>query len=172
MNRTRLVQRLNAPSKTTGGLGDNPFAFGGGLRNGGLSETAMDLLRPVFSFDYMGAAEYEFGAVQQTLAAIKASAIAGNLVTFEVKGLKKPVWGLAPKEIVAEASELVRELAKKQYDRQLKESSLFYDALNPDKITWPVPTLGWLELNNHFFWTVDQKMYDGFANLMGVQHEQ
>ncbi len=35
---------------------DNPFAFGGGLRNGGLSGEAMNLLRGIFSFDYMGAA--------------------------------------------------------------------------------------------------------------------
>lgn len=57
LKQTYLVQRLNRP---TNGY-DNPFSFGGGLKNGGLSEDAMKLLRPIFSFDYMGSAEFEFG---------------------------------------------------------------------------------------------------------------
>ena len=70
MKRTYLIQRLEKPRtlKIAGvELKDNPFSFGGGLRNGGLSKDATDLLRPLFSFDYMGAAEFEFGAVPEAL---------------------------------------------------------------------------------------------------------
>lgn len=40
-----------------------PFAFGGGKVNGGISPDVMKLLNKVFSFDYMGSAEFEWGAV-------------------------------------------------------------------------------------------------------------
>lgn len=61
-----LIQRLQTP-QDYGKFKDNPFNFGGGLKNGGLSEDAMKLLRPIFSFDYMGAAEYEFGEVPRAM---------------------------------------------------------------------------------------------------------
>ncbi len=58
-----LVQRLIPRPKTSGML--NPFAFGGGLVQGGLTKAAMDALP--FRFDYMGASEYEWGAVPECL---------------------------------------------------------------------------------------------------------
>ena len=57
-----LVQRL-IPRPDSGML--NPFAFGGGLVQGGLSKAALNALP--FRFDYMGAAEYEWGAVPECL---------------------------------------------------------------------------------------------------------
>ena len=70
-----LIQRLHKPEsfKLAGVETDNPFSFGGGLINGGLSKEAMDLLRPIFSFDYMGAAEFEFGEVSKALTALARS---------------------------------------------------------------------------------------------------
>lgn len=71
LGRSWLVQRLQKPP-SGGFLGlakDNPFSFGG-VRNGGLKPEAMELLRDLWSFDYMGAAEFEFGAVPKALAEI------------------------------------------------------------------------------------------------------
>ena len=67
-----LIQRLERPRtfKVQGKAVDNPFSFGGGYKNGGLTDEAMDLIRPIMSFDYMGAAEFEFGAVPETLSKI------------------------------------------------------------------------------------------------------
>ncbi len=43
MEKTHLIQRLKEPIGRT-----NPFSFGGGgLVNGGLSEKAMELLKPI-----------------------------------------------------------------------------------------------------------------------------
>ena len=85
MERSWLVQRLGKPYKR-GLLGgkDNPFSFGGGFKNGGLSDEAMDLIRGIWSFDYMGAAEYEFGAVPAALNTIAQAAVAKNLATFTI----------------------------------------------------------------------------------------
>jgi len=171
MKRTRLVQRLNPPWEVGVKKGvDNPFNFGGGLRNGGLSKVAMDLLRPIFEFDYMGAAEYEFGAVPEALVVIKEAAAEGRLVPFTLKGLKKPVYGLAPAEIVDEAQAVIRELAKKNHDFRLKEPSLLREALDPNRDPeWPIKAKGWLELDNGFFFTVDKAMFEKLAALMGVK---
>ena len=40
------------------------------MRNGGLSNEAMDLIRGIWSFDYMGASEFEWGAIPKALGEI------------------------------------------------------------------------------------------------------
>lgn len=65
--RTYLIQALNPPRALFNGM-INPFSFGGG--GSGLSKEGMELFGQFFSFDYMGAAEYEFGAAAQALEAL------------------------------------------------------------------------------------------------------
>ena len=43
------------------------FAFGGGLRNGGLPDEWRGSLAEFVDCDYMGAAEYEFGALPDAI---------------------------------------------------------------------------------------------------------
>ena len=74
-----LVQRLQEPQ---GGHGMFPFGGGG---NGGFSVDAMKLLASVFTFDYMGAAEYEFGAAQQTVQALQYGLVSGLFKVGHVK---------------------------------------------------------------------------------------
>lgn len=86
LDRSWLVQRLRKPPKREHPIfgKDNPFSFGGGLQNGGLSGEAMDLLREVWSFDYMGAAEFEWGAVPEALSRLaKAKQLNGS--EFDIK---------------------------------------------------------------------------------------
>ena len=59
LHTAHYLQRLVSP-------GMNPFSFGAG--GGGISAEAKELLSNLFWFDYMGAAEYEFGAVPSALA--------------------------------------------------------------------------------------------------------
>lgn len=194
---TWLIQRLNSPSPSFAMLGkDNPFAFGGGLRNGGLSEEAMDLLRPIFSFDYMGAAEFEFGAVPQALQKIaKASGLSGGAqltaysFTIPLKSVaphwredkKAPapegsatIYVLAPKDWIPEVKLRIREWAKTGYGEKLKEPTFLAQVLRPD----PDPersgwnrTLGWLELDNGFMFFADAAMFHATTELFGVAHE-
>lgn len=80
-----LVQRL-IPRPDSGML--NPFAFGGGLVQGGLSKAALAALP--FRFDYMGAAEYEWGAVPECLytMAENAADLVTSTILFPVKDIK------------------------------------------------------------------------------------
>ena len=69
ITRSYLIQRLGKP---TGGIG--PFSFGGGFINGGLSNEGAKAISSICIFDYMGAAEFEFGALPKALDSMALSA--------------------------------------------------------------------------------------------------
>jgi len=60
MRRSWLIQRMQKPTGTT-----NPFSFGGG--GSGFAKETADQLKDVCNWDYMGAAEYEFGEPAKAL---------------------------------------------------------------------------------------------------------
>lgn len=85
-SRTYLIQRLKDPGKEVSFNGkrvDQVFAFGGG--GSGLSDAAWDLLKPCFAFDYMGAAEFEFGALPKSLLKMTQLKLSSFTVTIPVK---------------------------------------------------------------------------------------
>lgn len=145
VRRTYLIQRLNRPWQVAAFKGkDNPFSFGGGMKNGGLSDEAMGLLRDIFEFDYMGAAEFEFGAVPEALNRIAhASALVAETITVtgkrEIYGVaarrialpEKTAYILAPTDLLEHARDVVRKQAADEYPREdrLKEVTLFQNAL-------------------------------------------
>lgn len=59
---TRLIQRCK---KTNGKITMNPYynPFGIGLKNGGFSDVAYNMIQQVLQFEYMCRAEFEWGAV-------------------------------------------------------------------------------------------------------------
>lgn len=181
-----LIQRLEAPQGF-----DNPFNFGGGLRNGGLNEDAMSLLRPIFSFDYMGSAEFEFGALPESLNRIADSARAGTLtrgeVTVELNRVPKnwldesteeptgtaTVYFICDEEIATELPGRVKQIA---YDEvRLKARSGIPEALRPRHNKdgslkgFDTRTLGGIDIRNDFFIFLDKDMADKTADLFGVE---
>lgn len=187
MKNTRLIQRLKKPGSGVPfehyGMKDNPFSFGGGLKNGGLSDKAMDLIRGIFSFDYMGAAEFEFGAVPEAMSRIAES----NLTAFSFsiprskveknwrdKSNETPVgeatvYVLCPVEHATEIEARIRSWAKKEpaYPYDFKERSGLQGALRPYE-KWDTDICGWLELNNGFLFFTDQEMWEKSCSLFGV----
>ena len=181
-----LIQRLSPPITSNHPFlgADNPFAFGGGLRNGGLSDEAMDLLRGVWSFDYMGAAEFEFGEVPKTLSFLAEHANAGTLEAFEFSILyskvKKP-WGteenppaprtrasiyvIAPTEWHDEVVERVTALAGKNPPKT-KEAVNLASALRPGD--WTPTAVGWLEISNGYLFFIDRDMWAKAAALFEI----
>ena len=91
MRRVFYVQRLLAPTQ-----GTNPFSFGAGLRNGGLTPEATTLLKDIFSFDYMGSAEFEFGALPKALEALSESK---SLIHFTVTKNNQPLYVICPEDL-------------------------------------------------------------------------
>ena len=181
MDRSWLVQRLGKPHGV-----DNPFSFGGGLKNGGLSDDAMGLLRGIFSFDYMGAAEFEFGAVPKAFRKIAEQADAGKLSAFvfdvDVSTIEpdfrdkraniepetfRSVYVIARDEDRAEVTERIRGWATERYNN-LKETTRLASTLRPFH-EWDGDVVGWLELNNGFMFFTDKDMWEKTAELFGVE---
>ena len=93
-----LIQRLRLPPRTPLMAKTSRVFGGGGL---GLAPKAWDLLQEVLDFDYMGAAEYEFGIIPATLGALVRDR--DSLLAFKVR-LKRadippnPEWAWRGKE--------------------------------------------------------------------------
>lgn len=190
MRRTWLVQRLNPPRQgQMAGIAE-AFSFGGCYRNGGLSPEAMDVLRPIFSFDYMGAAEFEFGAVPKALSALAQAAgkKGRGLATFslsipladvaphrsERKSKNVPtgsatVYVLCPKEWADETEARIRSLAARPHG-EVKEPTHLSDVLRPAGDYTP-KTCGWLELDNGWMFFTDREMWAKTCAAFGVDVE-
>ena len=176
MKNTYLVQRLKKPYKSDK---VNPYAFGGGLRDGGIPEDGMKLIKDVFRFDYMGSAEFEFGAVPETLA--KISENFEKLIGFtvhipyeykdwknddKIKGIK-PVHIICEKEYRAEVVERIKKFAKTDYNNT-KERICLNESLANEEINDNFDIVGWLELNNGFLFFSDKEMFDKTCNIFDI----
>lgn len=161
MKQAYLIQRLKAPA--TGKWADvaNTFAFGGGMKNGGLSDEAMKLLSGIFSFDYMGSAEFEFGEVPKAFQKIAKA----KLVTGIYTNAQKPIYWLCSDQISAEIEDWIKkEIARK--NGHTKEHVGLREALNGDEYA---DTKGWLELDNPFMLFIDQQMWENTCKLFGIE---
>lgn len=181
MESSWLVQRLKKPYGRV-----NPFSFGGGLRNGGLSDEAMELLTSIFSFDYMGAAEFEFGAVPKALQVIakdseKFGAYSFNIPLKKVakgwrdKSTDKPegdvtIYVICRKSDYDEVEARIISWASEPYEKtnQLKETTLLSQTIRPDS-NWEPGVAGWLELDNGFFFFLDKEMWKKTADMFGLE---
>jgi hypothetical protein len=180
LERSWLVQRLKQPQHFTvqGKPVDNPFSFGGGYKNGGLTDRAMDLIRPIMSFDYMGSAEFEFGALPKALGKlVKADGLTAwsFSVTKANRGWRKKdaqkcdatVYALAPVGWQQEVESRVREWAVDP-SVQMKERTGLGSVLLPEE-DWDRDVRGWLELDNGFFFFTDEEMWRKTAGLFDAE---
>lgn len=181
MKDSYLIQRLEAPYSSQ--LFES-LRFGGGLRNGGLSAQAMDFLRPIFAFEYMGSAEFEWGAVPNALDRMVRGPLATGAISFHEEGVQRAKWRrdgllriatvyvLAPAGIARDAEQRIRELARDEAAFRLKETACFAAALRrPEGQDYP-RTLGWLELDNGFMWFADREMWAKTCELFGVEIDE
>lgn len=150
----RFLQRLKSPT------GNNPFAFGGGLKNGGIEPSLYEKLSDIFTFDYMGAAEYEWGEVPFAIEALKKS----DLATFCINDV---VWGFCPRQIITDVVEWLQKAIKEEV--RTKDPLYLKEQLeNPE---YPVCIKGWLnietrdECEHPFMFFIDQEMFNKTLNL-------
>lgn len=168
MKRTYLIQRLCEPYENPI---DNPFAFGGEFKNGGLSDGAMDLLRPILRFDYMGAAEFEFGAVPEALSEIHDNAkhyqVSQILVTTKA-GNRHAVYAIAREEWQEKIDRILQAIAEDEWNSgyRFQESVRLTEAID-DPGRWNYR--GWLELNNGYFFFIDEEMAQAVAELFEIE---
>lgn len=163
-----LIQRLLKPRNSS--FIANIFSFGGGLKNGGLSDDAMSMLNPIFSFDYMGSSEFEFGVIPECFQEIAKNH--KNYVSSKININNTDVFIICDNNFISEIKERIILLSKNEIS--LKEYSGFKSAvgLNGDTHKQDCRQIGWLELNNNFMFFTDKQAFLKTATLFGITVEQ
>jgi hypothetical protein len=167
MERTYLVQRLCKPH---GKSLHSSLSFGGGLKNGGLSDEAMKILSEIFSFDYMGSSEFEWGAVPASFKAIATNI--GNYSTFQTEINNIPIHIIGPSEHQTEIIKTIHQLSKREL--LLKERSRLDWAVGLDKYAPKrmCDYIGWLELDNNYLFFTDKTAFTKTCELFGIKTNQ
>lgn len=177
-----LIQRFSAPPKKTGSPLDNAHrVFGGGAMR--LSEEAWDLLDAIFTVDYMGSAEFEFGALPKCLTRMLAAADSYVRGSTEVtpfndarnyrKGTCLPdptpkrVWFFCHQKHAGLLPVLLQELAATPLQHRLKENPRFAQALDPVS-EFDGGTQAWLDIQNDYFFSHNPEMFSKFADMLGI----
>lgn len=157
MNRVWLVQRLEVPYD---GYENNPFSFGGGLPNGGIKESLMAVIKYIFSFSYMGSAEFEWGAVPSALKALHTHK---SLINFK---LDNGLYVICPSEIKEDLTKWLNAIYEDEYTYPLKETLQFNRALISDSNIG-----GWLKIERDdyckepFMFFINKTMYNKTCQL-------
>lgn|SRR3990167_5086864 len=159
-----LIQRLLKPRPSSIA---NVFSFGGGLKNGGLSDDAMSMLNPIFSFDYMGSSEFEFGAIPEFFQEIAKNQ--KNYVSSSIVINNTPVFIICDKNVLTDVSTRIVVLAVRYAG--LKGHSGFPTAVgnNTDTKKEDCRYIGWLELDNNFMFFTDKTAFLKTASLFGIE---
>lgn len=177
------IQRLTKPLRREGGEAIlNSIAFGGGLKNGGLSNEAMELLTPLCGFDYMGSMEFECGALPEALSRMVEG---GSLAAFSIHvvvpesslGLKDEAKGpceswvhvICPKEWRDEVTRRIRKFAQGESSDTREVVSLERSIRRRVKGELDPRAVGWIELNNGYMFFLDEDMWRGFCKLFGTE---
>lgn len=198
-----LIQRVEAPRTTKGNGLDlsEVFSFGGGLARGGLSKEASALISKLWSWDYMGASEYEWGAVPAALNAMVKYrqqdyldafelVVEGPLAVYRSEHDKKQGWGfekvgqddmrtVKTKVFVAcnkaHRDNVVATLTKMVSHRGYGDGiDLCEPARAWEACMGPKDVVGGLELNNAWLYLVPAKVSEsimGFCSLFELTPE-
>jgi hypothetical protein len=123
----------------------------------------------------MMAAEYEWGAVPKSLHEIEQRALAGKLAAGKLKLKGRAVYYLCPIEIVVGVEKTIRRLYKNEGTKRwlFKNDSPTRDWVGLKEAvarrrSKPGDVAGWLELDNHFMFFTNRRMFEGTAKLFGI----
>jgi hypothetical protein len=163
MEETRLIQRLHKPLDKA-----SFFAFGsGGLRNGGLSKDALEVLKNIWTFDYMGAYEFEDGSVPRALHKIANYSMVGNGYTSTIN-LEKEISYICETGTENYVEKLIKTLAKNKHKIRLNQPTFLERTLKDDEGFENLG--GWLELDNGFLFFTDKPMYEKTLDLFKISN--
>lgn len=188
-----LIQRLKKQYIKEGEskFSQNSFSFGGGYKNGGFSNEAIEHLSKIWRYDYMGAAEFEFGGVPKSLEEILENInryTKGNFVV-SAQGYTKESFLNKDKGEKIENKKTVFYVCNKNYEKSVKEwikkfaknESWNSSGTNKYRTKEPVylnsnilnrefqkENVGWHDITNHFLFFTDEEMFNNFCDLIGI----
>lgn len=177
-----LIQRFLAPPKKTGSPLDNAHrVFGGAAMQ--LSKEAWDLLDQIFTVDYMGSAEFEFGELPKCLTRIISANDLYVRGSTEVtpfndarkyrKDLKLPdptpkrVWFFCHQKHAELLPALLQQLAVTPLKHRLQEDPRVAQTLDPVS-KFDGDTQAWLDIQNDYFFSHNPEMFSKFADMLGI----
>lgn len=184
-----LIQRLKKPyevkaerSGIMAKLAD-AFSFGGGLIQGGLNKKSYELISKIWRYDYMGSAEFEWGAVPESLEKVLELRKAKKLIRFEMpvtanardfnkdKGLTvtKTVYVVCNEDFKKDIQGYIEKLALEQAGLGFRtKESVGLDKSICD-IDYCKDLVGWHDIKNHYLFFTDKVMFDNFCELFELK---
>lgn len=153
----RFIQRLTS-RKTESGFNIKP-----GIGKDGSNESRK-LIKNFCEFDYMGSAEFEFGAIAKWFVEMANIAFSNQLKRWKIHYGREKLYIIGPSDLTAEITEQVEMLILGQY--RLQEPSHIIEHLSG------IPYYrcnGWLSLENPYIFSTDEKLIDKFCTFWGVK---
>ena len=152
-----------------------------------MCKEAMEALAQIWSWDYMGAAEFELGAVPEAFGKMEDKELVASFFTipykYEFRGWKETpaqtfegkaqVFYLCIKEHEDEVKERMKRWAKKEPSYggpdNTKERIRFNEGIadTPEDIDSGI--VGWFELDNGFFFFSDEKMWRKTCEILEIK---
>lgn len=158
-----LVQRLEKPICKTN------LPFDKGYIKEGLSRGVGVVIANIMQFDYMGSAEFEWGALPKSLEYCIKYAIDNNLIACEIdiigrKGISKSVYYICHKDIEEDIVNWLKKAGKNEHSHTKEGVRLqdIIDNLNSFRYC------GWYDLGNKFWFFTDKEMFLNVKRLFGV----
>jgi len=157
----------------------NAFSFGGGYKNGGISDEGMEVIRKLFRFDYMGSAEFEWGAVPKAMEKIVDNRKDFELWTVDVVSnmdVSATIYVIANPDWKEEINKNLKAFAKRSKNMPRTKVAVNLDiginkrySWNPDyEIAEHMLPIGWLELDNGYFFFTDENIAMNTALTFGI----
>ena len=155
-----LVARLSKPVGYV-----NPF--------GACSPEAQTELKDVVSFDYMGAAEYEYGAIPKCLSNMWKMPLILETISTPDEAKVELAHIVRIRTIESDKLiESIQDIYEKGKNDSIKEVSKgdygsYYKALHNDS-----EAIGWLNIKHYFAWFIDKEVAVDFLNHLDNQGDE
>lgn len=166
-----LIQRIRKPQGYV-----NPFD---GVSNNFAPDSALIINQRLFTFDYMGSAEFEWGAVPKALRMLSEISNSGNLYYGEVSlGVNCIVYFICDKIFTKKVIDFLETLFDSPDKVYLKEYCGLRELFLGNKWNGNKPTeyqkeiCGWIELNNPFMFFANKSMYENTLRALGISSEK
>lgn len=186
MREPYLIQRLKKPFKLNEPSDmmkafSEAFSFGGGKVRGGISKEAWEVLSRIWRYDYMGSAEFEFGAVPQSLDRVIGLREENKLVKFEFNVIAKRFNYKTDKQETADAVVYIvcEEQHKAKVEIYIKALANTNEAFITKEYVglgesicgqeYHKDTVGWHDIDNDYLFFTDKEMYDNFCKILKLE---
>jgi hypothetical protein len=159
MKRTYRIQRLQLPIGRP-----NPYGYNPSEKVNQILDMALWAMRGIFSFEYMGLSEFEDGSVESALAFLICESLKKELIVGE----HEQVYYICPRTYERGVKYVISDLLGDEHAFVLCDYCGLKERFTPQYRNSQTGVIGWLELDNGFFFFVDNEMFKKTKHLFGI----